>query len=100
MIDLSNFKINHKYFISLLPPFGIEPLNLRIIVNKLEPKSRPELVDYITFSTLKSTKDIIDECGLNQVAVPLPCITKVETLHNILDNILIDDIIYLINEYI
>ena len=34
--------------------------NLRIIVNKLEPKSRPELVDHITFSTVKSTKDIID----------------------------------------
>ena len=100
MIHISNFKVNHKYYISFLPPFHRKELNLRIIVNKLEPKTRPELVDYITFSTLKSTKDIIDECGLNQVAVPLPCITKVETLHHILDNVFIDDIIYLINEYI
>jgi hypothetical protein len=43
---------------------------------------------------------MIEECGLNSVAVPLPCIKKVETLHDILDKLFIDDIIYLINEYI
>ena len=99
-MDVSDFKVNHKYYISFLLPFRIEELKLRIIVHKIEPKSSATLVDYITFSTLTSTKDIIVECGLNQVAVPLPYIKKVETLYDILNNVFIDDIIYLINDYI
>ena len=100
MVSLSNFKINHKYYISLQPPFRKKELKLRVIIHKLEPKVNLNVVDYITLSTLSSSKDIIDECGFNQVAVPLPCIKKVESLHDILNDVFLDDIIYLINEYI
>jgi len=100
LINTDRFKLNHKYYISVLPPFRTKQLSLRMTVHDLTPKSDTCVVDYITFSTLSSSKDMIEECGLNSVAVPLPCIKKVETLHDILDNLFIDDIIYLINEYI
>jgi hypothetical protein len=100
LINTDRFKLNHKYYISFLPPLRTKELSLRMKVHELTPKSGTCIVDYITFSTLSSSKDMIEECGLNSVAVPLPCIKKVETLHDILDKLFIDDIIYLINEYI
>ena len=99
MLNITDFKINNKYFITFESPY-FSTLQLRVIINKLEPKSREDLVDYITFSTLPSSKDLIDECKLNPIAVPLPLIIKKETLKDIFNRILIDDIIYLINEYI
>tara|TARA_E500000331_G_scaffold286147_1_gene280847 strand:- start:115 stop:363 length:249 start_codon:yes stop_codon:yes gene_type:complete len=81
-------------------PFRNEELKLRVTIHELMPKMNPIVVDYIQISTLASSKDIIEECGLNPVTVPVPYIKKVETLHEILNDIFIDDIIFLINEYI
>jgi hypothetical protein len=107
MIDLSNFKLNEKYFITIQMPLQTKELKLRILVHELihEPylnflKPNTYIIDHIRFNTSILCKDIIDECGYNFVVVPLPCIKKVESLHDILDKIFIDDIIYLINEYI
>ncbi len=100
MISLSNFKVNNKYYIDLQMPFRKKKLKLRITIHELMPKMNPNLVDYIQISTLSSSKDIIEECGLNPVTLPVPYIKKVETLHDILNDVFIDDIIFLINEYI
>ena len=100
MVDILDFKLHHKYYISLLPPFRNEELKMCVKINSIRPRSNSNLVDYITFTTLSSSKDFLEECGLNSVSVPLPCIKKVESLHNILDKVLLDDMIYLINEYI
>ena len=78
----------------------VNEIKLRVIINELIPKMNPNTVDYITFSTLSSSKEFIKECGLNSVAIPLPYIKKTETLHDIFKNIFIDDIIFLINMYI
>jgi hypothetical protein len=99
MLKVSDLKINNKYFITFNTPY-FETLYLRVIINKIEPKVRENLVDYITFRTLPSSKDFIDECRLNAVLVPIPYIIQKETLKDIFNNLLIDDIIYLIDEFI
>ena len=100
MVRLSDFKVNNKYYITFNAPFNEKETNLRIIVHELIPKINPNAVDYINFSTMSSSKDVINECGFNSVSVPLPYITKVETLHNIINDKFIDDVIFLINEYV
>lgn len=100
-LQLSDFKVNTKYYITLHAPFRTNTLYLRVIIHDLLPKASPDVVDYITFSTLPSSKHILDECGFNSVSVPLPCIeNNVETLHGILDKVFIDDVIYLIEQYL
>jgi len=99
MLEISDFKINKKYFITFSSPY-FNTLYLRIIINYIEPKLREDLVDYITFTTLPSSSNFINECMLNPIAVPLYYINKKETLKDILNKVLIDDIIYLIEEYI
>lgn len=100
MVCVSDFKLNNKYYISLMPPFRTKELKLRVIIHKLEIKSDTNPFDYVTFSILTSSNEIIDECGLNKVKMPLSCIKKVETLSNILDKLFKNDIIYMIDEYI
>ena len=104
MVELADLKVNNKYFISMNVPTMKIPeyknLSLRVIINYIEPKSQEHLLDYVTFTILPSSKDLIDARKFNQFAVPLPLIIKKETLHDILNTIFIDDIIYLINEYI
>jgi|TARA_B100001063_G_C16771352_1_gene561829 major membrane immunogen (membrane-anchored lipoprotein) len=103
MVTLTNFKVNNKYYI-ILNMYNeynkVNEIKLRVIINELIPKMNPNTVDYITLSTLSSSKEFIKECGLNSVAIPLPYIKKTETLHDIFKNIFIDDIIFLINMYI
>jgi hypothetical protein len=99
MVSLSKFKVNSKYYITFEMPCKKE-LELRVIIHELIPKTIPTVIDYIQLSTMSSSKDYIEECGLNPVTVPLPYITKVVDLHDILNDIFIDDIIFLINEYI
>lgn len=99
MLQASDFNINNKYFIIFKTPY-FQTLHLRVIIENIEPKIREDLIDYITFKTLPSSRDFINECRLNPIGVPLPYIIKKETLKDIFNNLLIDDIIYLIDEYI
>ncbi len=99
MLKGTDFKVNEKYYIETDIPY-LHNVQLRIIINCIQLKSREELVDYITFTTLPSSKDLIDECQYNKIAIPISYIKKKETLKEILNNILIDDIIYLIEQYI
>lgn len=98
MLKGTDFKVNEKYYIETDIPY-LHNVQLRIIINCIQLKSREELVDYITFTTLPSSKDLIDECQYNKIAIPISYIKKKETLKEI-NNILIDDIIYLIEQYI
>jgi hypothetical protein len=100
MVHISDFTVNHKYYINLQMPFRKDELKLRVIIHELIPKTNQGILDYIMMSTISSSKDIIDECGFNPVTIPLPCIKKVLSLHDILNDIFIDDIIFLINEYV
>jgi hypothetical protein len=103
MVSLTNFKLNNKYYIILRIPNeynNVDEIKLRVIINEIIPKMNPNAVDYITISTMSSSKEFIKECGLNSVAIPLPYIKKTETLNDIFKNIFMDDIIFLINMYI
>ena len=99
MLEVSDFKINKKYFITFSTPY-FDTLHLRIIINNIEPKLREDLVDYITFTTLPSSSNFINGCMTTPIGVPLSYISKKETLKDILNKVLIEDIIYLIEEYI
>jgi hypothetical protein len=100
MVSLSKFKTNAKYYINLEIPCRKDELNLRVIIHEVIHKTNPNAVDHVLLSTLSSSKDIMEECGFNPITVPLPCIKKIIHLHDILNDIFIDDILYLINEYI
>lgn len=100
---LSNFKINNKYYI-ILHMYDknniVYQLNLRVIIQELIPKITTNSNDYISLRTMSSSKEFIKECGLNSLVVPLLYIKQSETLYDIFKNKLIDDIIYLINQYV
>jgi hypothetical protein len=83
-----------------MPPFGKYPYYLRIIIRELIPKLSVKATDYLVLETLTSSKDLIPECVYNNISVPLLCIKKIETLHEILNQIFIDDVIFLIEQYI
>lgn len=95
MYTIDKFIINHKYYITLDTPYDENKMNLRIIIHDLIPKMGPNGVDYVIFFTLPSSKHIINYCGLNEMHMPLPYIKNVETLHDILKGVIIDDMIYL-----
>ena len=99
-ICLSNLKVNSKYYITIIPPFRINPYYMRVIIHELIATLNSDVPNYINFTTLLSSKDIITECGLNNIIIPLPCVQKIETLHEILNKIFIDDVIFLIEQYI
>jgi hypothetical protein len=100
MDTIDKFKINHKYYITLDTPYDENKINLRIIIHDLIPKLGTDAVDYVIFFTLPSSKHIINSCGLNEIHMPLPYIKNVQTLHDILKGVFIDDMIYLINQFI
>jgi len=95
---------NMKYFVTLnVPNSCYGPLRkcgvyyLRIKVLNIKPGP---FTDYITFETLESSKETLSECKYNPITVPANWIIHAETLHKILDKLLIDDVIYLINTYV
>ena len=101
MINISDFKINNKYYIKIINSTLVNPqIHLYVIINNLIPKLRSDLVDYISLSTLSSSKNFIENCGLSQIDVPLPLIRKVESLYDIFNGVLLNDIIYNINQYL
>ena len=101
MINISDFKINNKYYIKIINATLVNPeIHSHVIINNLIPKFRSDLVDYISLSTLSSSKNFIENCGLNQIDVPLPLIRKVESLYDIFNGVLLNDIIYNINQYL
>ena len=99
-ICLSNFKLNSKYYVTLIPPYRNCSYYLRIIIRELIPKLSVKATDYLVLETLISSKDLIPECVYNNISVPILCIKKIETLHEILNKIFIDDVIFLIEQYI
>lgn len=103
MVSLTNFKVNNKYYIKLNIPNEcneVDEINLRVMINEIIPKMNPNAVDYITLSTMSSSKEVIKDCGLNMIAIPLPYIKKTETLDDIFKNIFMDDIILLVDMYV
>ena len=60
--------------INLEMTFRKDKLKLRVVILELIPKMNPIVVDYIALCTISSSKDIVEECGLNAVTVPLSCI--------------------------
>lgn len=101
MVSISDLKQNGKYYITIFIPYhGYYMYNLRVCIVDVIPRKRPDLPDYITIATLPSSKDFLTECGLNPLTMPLEWIKKVETTHDILGSIMIDDMIHLIDEYV
>ena len=95
---------NIKYFVTLNVPnsfggpsrkCGVYYLRIKVLNIKPGP-----FTDYITFETLESSKETLSECKYNPITVPANWIIHAETLHTILDKLLIDDVIYMINTYV
>lgn len=100
---MTELTINKKYYvICKLPEYMNKNiyLQLHILIHDIHINTQIIGCDYITISTTKNSKDIIDECGYNKLTLPLSCIQEAQDLHNILDTLFIDDIIYVINSYI
>lgn len=103
MIDVLDFKVNEKYFITIEHPLNKQLIDLRVRIHEIIPKLNPNSVDYIAISNLPSSKNFNKELRLeiNSIChIPLLLIKKKESLHKILNKVFIDDIIFLINEYI
>ena len=101
MVSISDLKPNGKYYITIFIPYhGYYMYNLCVRIVDVIPRKRPDLPDYITIATLPSSRDFITECGLNPLTMPLEWIKKVETIHDVLGSIMIDDMIHLIDEYV
>lgn len=98
---LTKLEKNKKYFATVNIPDcfnGNSTLHsLRFIVLNIKKNT---YTDYITIQVLQTTKDTISVCGYNPITIPIYWITQIQSLNNILDKILIDDIIYLIDQYI
>ena len=107
MVQLDDLKKDGKYYATLNIPYllvgpyrdcGVH--NLRIQVLKLKPSEYEYMPDYVTIQVMESSKDVISECGRNPITVPIFWIKKIETLHNIMNTKTIDDMIYLIDQYV
>ena len=66
-ICLSNFKVNSKYYVTLIPPYRNCSYYLRIIIRELIPKLSVKATDYLVLETLTSSKDLIPECVYNNI---------------------------------
>lgn len=91
IILMTSIQASNKYFITV--KYGNIEYNLRVFVVDM-------LTDYVVLKTLESSHDIIPKCGNDYITIAREYITKAETLHSILNDVMIDDMIYLVNEYI
>jgi len=107
MVKLDDLKKDAKYYAKLDIPFllygpyrpcGVH--NVRIQVLKFKPSKYEYIPDYVTIQVLESSKDILSECGRNPVTIPVDWIIEIESLSNILDTKTIDDMIYMIDQYV
>jgi len=107
MVQLDDLKKDGKYYATLdMPSLLYGPYrdcgmhNVRIQVLKLKPSEYEYMPDYVTIQLLESGKNVLSECGRNPITIPLCWIKKIETLHKIMNTKTIDDVIYLIEQYV
>ena len=103
MINELDFKVNEKYFITIEHPLNKQLIELRVRIHEIIPKFNQNSIDYIAILNLPSSKNFNKELRLdiNSIChIPLLLIKKKESLYKILNKVFINDIIFLINEYI
>jgi len=94
MVTRNKVKENSKYYVTINTPYREEEYKTRIWLSRIESKISPNAPDYVVFSVLDTP---IPEFGYGPVAMPLEWITKMETLHSILEVVLIKDVITIID---
>lgn len=107
MIDINQIEKNGKYYIKLnIPYIDYGPQSncgyheLRIKVLNIKHRKEPYAFDYVTIQVLESSKDTISECGRNSITIPMHWIKEIETLSQILQTKTIDDMVFLIEQYV
>ena len=107
MVKLDDLKTDRKYYAILNIPYllygpyqdcGIHSVRIKVL--KLKPREYEYMPDYVTIQLLESSKNVLSECGRNPITVPTGWIKKIETLHKIMNTKTIDDVIYLIEQYV
>lgn len=101
MVDIHQLKVNTKYYVTINIPYNIDTTyNLRVVINELHPSSTPDAVDYVQFKTIKNSGSVIPQLGYTNVSMPSEWILNSETLYGLLNGITLDDIIFLIDQYV
>lgn len=107
MVKLDELKKMEKYYVTVDIPYTLNcpyrdcgMYNLRIQVLKLKPSVHENIPDYVTIQVLESSKEGLSEYGRNLITIPVDWIKNIETLHHIINTKSIDDMIYLIEQYV
>ena len=99
MLNLNNFVENKKYFITFKNDCENIEYKVRARILRKIPRSNINLPHYIIFQCVENSNSNLFNNGTIS-SIPLDCIIKAETLQNILNNVIIDDIINVLDHYI
>ena len=100
MIKIDDIEINKKYYLTIQTPYHEEEHILRVTILDIHYVHNENLPHYIVFKSVGNSNCTLPEIGYESVSMPLDFIVKAESLHKIMDEKTIYDIIHIIDEYI
>jgi len=97
MISLNDLKINEKYYITVKTDYNCE-YELRVVILDIIQQANPELPHYVVLRSIENSETSI--CGYGPISIPLEFIVRAVSLQSILSDIIINDVIYLIDQFV
>jgi hypothetical protein len=97
MISLDNLKVNEKYYVTVKTDYNYE-YKLRVVILNIMPKVNPDAPDYVVLRSIENSETSI--CGYGPISIPLDFIVSAVSLQSILSDVTINDVIYLIDQFV
>ena len=97
MISPNDLKINEKYYITVKTDYNCE-YELRVVILDIIQQANPELPHYVVLKSIENSETSI--CGYGPISIPLQFIVRAVSLQSILCDVTINDVIYLIDQFI
>ena len=97
MISLDDLKINEKYYLTVKTDYNCE-YELRVVILNIIPKVKDDVPHYVVLRSIENSETSI--CGYGPISIPLDFIVNAVSLQSILSDVTINDVIYLIDQFV